>query len=969
MVKGGIGMSDNRGLAAQDGSPVRLIAFHLPQFHPIPANDRWWGRGFTEWTNVTRARPLFRGHDQPRLPADLGFYDLRLPEARAGQAELARAYGIEGFCYWHYWFHGQRLLERPVDDILASGEPNFPFCLAWANESWCRTWLGLDREILVKQTYSDQDDRNHARWLARAFADPRYIRIHGRPVLVVYKPKALPNSLRTTHLIREECLRQGLPNPYLVGIDAHCSGTDMRTLGFDMTEHHEPQLGALGADVLEDRPTFSKFQRNLRLGIPHAGYKIYSYAEATRKMATMRPSFPHFPCCFVGWDNTARRGKNAIVMVDGCPQLFEEQLSQMVTGVLHKHPQERIVFINAWNEWAEGMCLEPDQKHGHAYLHAVQRVVENARSTPERLDTGGRPTLEPELEPMRASSMRVHRPTASPLGVPQLVRRPRRNDDRAASARQADDGDQKNQEPSTDLPVSERNWADLYTLSADHDLDQDSFRQFDILEAAHHLLIQENLALKAQLANMGSSRAFKLACKLSRATACLVPPGSRRRRLAKYGYQGLKSLSTAGRQVHQKVTQRSAGNNLPQLDQAEPIRQSQRPRQGHGGSILVVDHAVPRLHHDSGSVRMLKLLELLGERGHHVTFFPDHPAMSKAQSQTMDELGVEVLQPPDACDLRAFLKEFGSEYSLIILSHADIATRHFHAVRHYAPQAKVVFDTVDLHYLHEERQANLEMDAEQTQRSQTRKRQELALVRHTDLTLVVSPVEKATLESELPGCNVEILTNIHEISPDRSHYDADRADLVFIGGFDHPPNVDAVLYFVSQILPRIQAKIPGIVFHVIGSNTPTSILELAGPHVRVHGQVPNVDPVFERCRLSIAPLRYGAGVKGKVNQSMALGVPVVATSIAAEGMHLTHEHDILIADDPEAFANAVVRLWSDPILWKKLVEHGYENIQVHFSVQAARAKVEALLDWAGLKTAANQDQPKAFARSSDPVEV
>lgn len=371
-----------------DVPEVRLIAFHLPQFHPIPENDRWWGRGFTEWTNVARATPLFRGHYQPRLPADLGYYDLRLPEARAAQAELARGYGIEGFCYWHYWFHGRRLLERPVDEILATGQPDFPFCLAWANESWSRTWLGDDhgREILIEQQYSDQDDREHARWLSQAFADPRYIRIHGRPLLVVYKPKALPDARRTTDTFRSECIRLGLPEPYLVGIDAHCFGTDLRELGFDMTEHHEPQLGALPPDVFNDAPLRSKFTRNLRRGIMSPTYKIYSYAEATELMAVVRPNFPHFPCCFTSWDNTARRGRHAIVMVDSTPELFRGQLDLMTRSVLHKDRQERVIFINAWNEWAEGMYLEPDAEFGHGYLEAVASVLDDIRN-PHALST------------------------------------------------------------------------------------------------------------------------------------------------------------------------------------------------------------------------------------------------------------------------------------------------------------------------------------------------------------------------------------------------------------------------------------------------------------------------------------------------------------------------------------------------------------------------------------------------------
>ncbi|HKM54267.1 MAG TPA: glycoside hydrolase family 99-like domain-containing protein, partial [Isosphaeraceae bacterium] len=343
--------------------------------------------------NVAKARPLFRGHDQPRLPADLGYYDLRLPETRAAQAELAQRYGIECFCYWHYWFHGSRLLERPVDEILASGEPNFPFCLAWANESWSRNWLGDNREVLIEQSYSEEDDRTHARWLSVAFADPRYIRVHGRPLLVIYKPKALPDARRTTDIFRSECERLGLPEPYLVGIDAHCYGTDLREVGFDMTEHHEPQLGVLAPDVFIDAPLRSKFKRNLRKGILSATYKVYSYADATRLMAEVRPAFPHFPSCFVGWDNTARRGRDAIVMVDSSPQIFRGQLTQMANSVLHKHPQERVVFINAWNEWAEGMYLEPDVKFGHEYLRAVASVIEASRTPRESEATSNRPKL------------------------------------------------------------------------------------------------------------------------------------------------------------------------------------------------------------------------------------------------------------------------------------------------------------------------------------------------------------------------------------------------------------------------------------------------------------------------------------------------------------------------------------------------------------------------------------------------
>src|SRR5215475_4957626 len=180
----------------------RLVAFYLPQYHPIPENDEWWGTGFTEWTNVVSAKPVFAGHYQPHLPADLGFYDLRLPEVRQAQADLARNHGIHGFCYYHYWFQGRRLLRRPFDEVLRSGQPDFPFCLCWANENWTRVWDGSDKKLLIEQTYSADDDLAHIRWLAPAFRDPRHIRVEGKPLFLVYRARKLPDPLRTTSLWR-----------------------------------------------------------------------------------------------------------------------------------------------------------------------------------------------------------------------------------------------------------------------------------------------------------------------------------------------------------------------------------------------------------------------------------------------------------------------------------------------------------------------------------------------------------------------------------------------------------------------------------------------------------------------------------------------------------------------------------------------------------------------------------------------
>lgn len=352
---------------------ARLIAFYLPQFHPIPENDQWWGKGFTEWTNVAKAKPLFPDHYQPHLPADLGFYDLRLSEARLAQAELAREHQIEGFCYWHYWFSGKRLLERPFNEVLVSGQPDFPFCLAWANETWSRRWLGEEKDIIQKQTYSAEDDLNHARWLLPVFADKRCIRVQERPLFLIYRPLDLPEPKRTTETLRQECVKNGLPEPYLVGINAHCSHLDCRTVGFDGTLNFEPQLGVL-PDFLEDGQKFSKFKRNLQLGIISPRLKIYDYTAARQLMLARKKDFPVYPAIFVGWDNTPRRGHNSIVMINSESEHFASGLTEMIGSVLAKPYDDRLVFINAWNEWAEGNHLEPDLKNGLQFLEMVRKV-------------------------------------------------------------------------------------------------------------------------------------------------------------------------------------------------------------------------------------------------------------------------------------------------------------------------------------------------------------------------------------------------------------------------------------------------------------------------------------------------------------------------------------------------------------------------------------------------------------------
>jgi hypothetical protein len=347
---------------------------YLPQFHPIPENDAWWGKGFTEWTNVAQARPLFRGHRQPRLPAELGFYDLRVPETRAAQATLAGDHGIEAFCYWHYWFGGKRLLERPFDEVLASGEPDFPFCLAWANEDWTNDWFSAGK-VLQAQPYSPQDDVDHARWLLRAFADDRYVTIAGRPLFLVYRPTHLPEPARTADTIREECSRGGLAEPYLLGMDAFSFGRDFRSMGFDGTVSWEPQHNLL-PQYLTRGPRPSRMWRNARLGVTSPSLRVYEYEFLREQMRKRRRrwSHPYHPTIAAGFDNTPRRGRDGVILLDSGVRGLEEGLAEVVDAVAAVPFEERLVFVSAWNEWAEGNYLEPDLADGRARLEAVRRV-------------------------------------------------------------------------------------------------------------------------------------------------------------------------------------------------------------------------------------------------------------------------------------------------------------------------------------------------------------------------------------------------------------------------------------------------------------------------------------------------------------------------------------------------------------------------------------------------------------------
>jgi len=360
------------------------------------------------------------------------------------------------------------------------------------------------------------------------------------------------------------------------------------------------------------------------------------------------------------------------------------------------------------------------------------------------------------------------------------------------------------------------------------------------------------------------------------------------------------------------------------------------------GRILLIDATTPTPDQDSGSVRYINLIRVLRSLGWQCTFFADNRAYFGRYSDDLRALGVEVQFHPWLSDPISFFRERGSQFDAVMLSRHYVAAPYVELVREHAPQALLLFDTVDLHYLREQRAAALSGSEALARQAHATRIAELDLIERCDVTLVVSPVEQQLLASEAPGQRVEVLSNIHEVAGRRADFAA-RKDIWFVGGFQHTPNVDAVQWFAAAIWPRIHQALPDLRFHIVGSKITADVEALAGNGIEVHGFVENIERFLDGCRISVAPLRYGAGVKGKVNQSMAFGQPVVATPIAVEGMEIEAGSEALVAEHADEFADAVIRLYQDPTLWLRLSDNGLANIEAHFSFAAARVALDRIL--------------------------
>lgn len=345
---------------------ARVICLYLPQFHQIPENDEWWGEGFTEWTNVKQAQPQFKGHYQPRIPGELGYYNLLDAKTQQRQVELAKLYGIEGFCFYFYWFAGKTLLEQPIRNYLENRELDLPFCLCWANENWSRRWDGLENEILIAQNYSATDDLEFIQHVAEYMRDDRYIRIDGKPLLVLYRPNLLPDAKKTAQIWRDWCRENNLGEIYLAYTQSFES-VDPAVYGFDAAVEFPPNNMApplVTAKVLDSSDSY--------------GGQIYDWRVfPERSEAYESPRYKLFRGVNPSWDNTARRKSNSTILYGSSPLGYQKWLFNAVqdTAKRFSNPDERIVFVNAWNEWAEGAHLEPDQRYGYAYLEATRMAL------------------------------------------------------------------------------------------------------------------------------------------------------------------------------------------------------------------------------------------------------------------------------------------------------------------------------------------------------------------------------------------------------------------------------------------------------------------------------------------------------------------------------------------------------------------------------------------------------------------
>lgn len=353
---------------------MKVIAFYLPQFHAIPENDNWWGKGFTEWVNVKKSKPLFKGHNQPEIPYGENYYNLLDSEIQIQQAKLAKENGIYGFCYYHYWFEGKLLLEKPMENMLKNKKIDIPFCVCWANETWARTWDGNEKDILISQNYNEDKEawKKHFDYLLSFFRDERYIKVDNKPVVIIYKPQLIENGSELIKYWNELAIENGFNGIY-VGYQHHSAfDANLDSYKFDFAIEFEPFYTVHECNKEKEKleSLFTKVKKKL-FKLP----TIYNYDFIWKKIISRKPKDEkHCPGAFPAWDNTPRKGNNSIVFWKPTPEKYKNYLVERIKSAKKNYKSE-FLFLNAWNEWAEGAHLEPTQQDGFKYLENTKNAL------------------------------------------------------------------------------------------------------------------------------------------------------------------------------------------------------------------------------------------------------------------------------------------------------------------------------------------------------------------------------------------------------------------------------------------------------------------------------------------------------------------------------------------------------------------------------------------------------------------
>ena len=1149
---------------------LRTIAFYLPQYHPIPENDEWWGKGFTEWTNVAKAKPLFPGHYQPHVPANLGYYDLRKPEVMKAQADLARGAGIHGFCYYHYWFNQKLLLETPLHAMLESGEPDFPFCLCWANEPWTRAWDGESGEVLMEQKYSEEDDRDHLRYLARFFRDKRYIRIDGKPVFLVYRAGQMPDPIRTTQVWRDEAIKLGIGEIYLCRVESFDNEhNDPSALGFDAAVEFQPDWDELGEKLID--PLYED-------------HSVYRYEDMVRRMALKpAPPYKRFPCVTPSWDNSPRRKKNATVFIEATPQLYEMWLYLALQRAKTSKPGEQVAFVNAWNEWGEGNHLEPDLKNGTAYLDATRNAVKNADAVDvdaDLLRIAGEiadvvyPDFNSWIDRIKKSAEKDDSAYKLLTGLYQgysrkvtdlaLLQAQLRNkekllsdQDRELSERERQLSKKKQQlterDASLQLMRNSLSWRVTKPLRSIHDVIVNSKRSglLRTLSEAVKILKSEGLItlirksrlrltahnqvrFEARLRkdigpltfplfdhfrvsivipvynkslytlnclasilekttgvayevivvddNSTDDTATKLAAMqhirvirsdknqgfvgscnagaaqargeyllflnndttvtpgwlpalvetLDRDPSCgaagsklVYPDGTLQEAggiiwkdatgwnygkfddldkpeynyvrevdycsgaalmvrndlfkkiggfdlrfspaycedsdlcfsLRKYGYkvvyqpasvvvhyEGITAgtSTSSGMKRFQDINASKFIEKWPEElsrqyvnDPANAFLARDRNR---NKRILVIDHYVPTYDKDAGSFFMFSFLRALATLGYRIVFWPENLHRNEPYATKLQQLGIEVLYGRN--NFAAYLRSYGKFFDAAVLTRNHIAIHFMDDTRKYIP--KIVYHAPDFEYLREKRRFELEGGSEKD--LQAIKEREIYLFRQSDAITTVNEDEAKLIQAEVPGRKVFTVHHpIDRITNMTTPFEK-RQGLLFVGS-THPPNTDAILFYAREIMPLLKEKIPGIIFYAVGGNPDKRVLELQSENLVVTGFVEDLLPYFEKCKAFVAPLRYGAGVKGKVIEAMSYGLPVVTTAVGAEGLGVVDGEHLLITDEKEKIVELICKLYFNKDLWSQMSAASKEFVDRHYSQDAFTKKVKQVMKY------------------------